>query len=401
MNKSILNIVIDGNEANTLNRVGSNVYAFEMIGALEKITRQQSNLKFTILLAQPPIIDLPTIRPGWNYKQIGPKVLWTQLAAPIYLYWHKSEFDVYYTPGHYAPRICPIPYICSVMDLAYLYFPEQFRKNDLIQLKDWTNYSVKRAKKIVAISDFTKQDVIKHYHRSSDDVVVAYPSLAADPSADFQLNRKIFSKFNITEPYFIYVGTIQPRKNLIALVEAFESVSRFWESSQLKTKLKSKKHISREAPSIQLVIAGKIGWLADSFLQRVERSPFVNQIKILGYVTEREKRILLENAVANLMVGFYEGFGIPPLEAMALGTPAVVANNTSLPEVVGKAGILVSPHQPQSIAKGMRKVLSWSSKQKAQQRKLMKEQVQKFNWEKSAQTVLKMILQVGDKTKHG
>jgi glycosyltransferase involved in cell wall biosynthesis len=398
VNENLIRIAIDGNEANITNRVGSNVYAFEIIKALEKITREDTNLKFTILLAQPPIQELLPHRPGWKYQIIGPRPLWTQIGEPLHLFWHQSEYDVLFSPGHYAPGVCPIPYVTTVMDLAYLHFPQQFRKNDLLQLKEWTKASVKKAKKVIVISDFTKQDVIKHYRKSSQDIVVAYPSLASSNHQNDNVNRKIFSKFNITQPYFIYVGTIQPRKNLVNLVEAFESVSRYWESSRVKTKTEAKRHKSSESRPLQLVIAGKIGWLADEFLARVAQSPFSDRIKIIGYVSDREKQVLYENAVANILIGLYEGFGIPPLESMAVGTPAIVSNNTSLPEVVGKAGILVNPNLPQSIAQGMKKALIMPAKQKAQLRKEMKEQVKKFDWQKSAQLILNTLRQVADES---
>jgi len=383
---SQISIAIDGNEANVTQRVGSNVYAFEIIKALEKITRHQQAYQFTILLAQVPISDLPKPRSGWKYQVIGPKIFWTQLGEPIYLYHHQTEFQVLFAPGHYAPRFCPIPYVSSVMDLAYLHFPQQFRSHDLLQLSNWTKYSVKHARKVIAISEFTKQDIVKHYHKKSRDVVVAYPGLTSEVNHQPIPNRQIFSQFEITQPYFIYVGTIQPRKNLINLVEAFESVVRSWESRQLKGRHKTK--------SLQLVIAGKVGWLAESFFERVQQSPFADQIKIVNYVSPREKQVLYENATANILVGLYEGFGIPPLEAMAVGTPAIVANNTSLPEVVGKAGVLVNPNRPQSIAQGMKEVLDWSAKHRAQIRKMMKIQVDKFNWETSAQVILKTLRQV-------
>lgn len=396
MTDSILKIAIDGNEANVAHRVGSNVYAFEIIQALEKMTSYDQRFKFTILLASPPIHELPTPRSGWTYQVIGPQPFWTQISEPIYLYWHQADFNVFYTPGHYAPRWCPIPYVSSVMDLAYLHFPKQFRRRDLIQLRDWTKYSVQHARKVIAISEFTKQDVIKHYDKSSRDIVVAHPSLASANEDVEDQHNQIFTKFDISQPYFVYVGTIQPRKNLINLIEAFESVSRFWEGSRIKLNAQAKRHKNSQSRPLQLIIAGKIGWLADDFLLRVKQSPFVDQIKIIGYVTAREKQVLYENALASILVGLYEGFGIPPLESMAVGTPVIVSNNTSLPEVVGKAGVLVNPQLTQSIALGMKKVLNLSAKQKAQLRKEMKEQVNKFGWEKSARIILQTLQQVAD-----
>jgi hypothetical protein len=175
---SHLRIAIDGNEANIKNRVGSNVYAFEVLWALERMTRTRADIEITILVSTKPIQDLPQTRAGWNYQVIQPQPLWTQFALPIHLFVHRSRYDVFFTPGHYAPRLSSLPYVSSVMDVAYLKFPEQFQDKDVIQLKDWTGYSVRHAHKVVAISQSTKADVVKYYKRKPQDVVVAYPSIS-------------------------------------------------------------------------------------------------------------------------------------------------------------------------------------------------------------------------------
>ena len=143
MNK--IHIAIDANEANVKNRVGSNVYAYQIIKQLELQTRANSNYQFSILLSNQPVLDLPKQRADWRYKIIKPTKLWTQWALPIHLFLNKKNYNVFFTPGHYAPRLCSIPYISSVMDLGFLKFPKQFKKSDLIQLKAWTKYSVKKA----------------------------------------------------------------------------------------------------------------------------------------------------------------------------------------------------------------------------------------------------------------
>ena len=146
MNK-LIRIAIDGNEANIPNRVGSNVYAFEILHQLWQLTKKASKFSCVVLLAGEPVADLPPARKNWQYKIIKPTRLWTQWALPLHLFWQQRAYDVLYTPSHYAPRISAVPYVSSVMDLAFLEFPEQFKKNDLYQLKQWTQYSVRRAEK--------------------------------------------------------------------------------------------------------------------------------------------------------------------------------------------------------------------------------------------------------------
>ncbi|MEN8253749.1 MAG: hypothetical protein ABFQ62_05250 [Patescibacteria group bacterium] len=160
-----MHIVIDGNEANIKTRVGSNVYAFELIFALEKLTKKRNDIEITVLLSEKKISDLPNKRKNWNYQIVKPKKFWTQWALPIHLYKNQKNYDVFFTPGHYAPRISPIPYVSSIMDLAFLKYPKQFKKSDLLQLKNWSKYSAKNAKKIITISQFSKEEIVKFYKR--------------------------------------------------------------------------------------------------------------------------------------------------------------------------------------------------------------------------------------------
>lgn len=372
----VIRLAIDGNEANVLNRVGSNVYAFEILKELEVLTRPATEKsvfhKVTVLLSAPPVKDLPPAREGWQYQILKPQKFWTQWALPIHLFLHQSRYDVLFTPGHYAPRLSSIPYVSSVMDLAFLEFGHQFQKNDLLQLRHWTEYSVKHARKVIAISEATKQDVIKKYHRQPADVIIAYPSVSMPDKEPTSLKKaSTLKKLSLKKPFLVYVGTLQPRKNIIRLVEAFESVKLGLASEKVRSKIKTKRQ--NPAEKLQLVIAGKIGWLADDTVQRIKESPFFADIILTGYVSDEVKTILLREAEASLSVGLSEGFGIPALESIQLGTIPIVSNTTSLPEVVGKAGILVTPTNHLSIAEGIRKVLRLTAKDKASGRGLIAE----------------------------
>lgn len=388
-----IHIAIDGNEANVSHRVGSNVYAFEIIQELEKITRTQPDLTITVLLSAPAVGDLPKMRHGWSYRVVTPRKLWTQIALPLHLFWHQHEYDVLFTPGHYAPRISAIPYVSSAMDLAFLHFPDQFKPNDLMQLKNWTAYSVKNARKVIAISEFTKQDVVTRYHKNPQDVVVAYPAVTEPRSFILPTRSKArLKKLHIRAPYILYVGTLQPRKNLLRLIDAFEMVTRQLTTEPYPTPASRR---TKKNPALpQLVIAGKVGWLADDILDRVKNSPLADHIILTGYVTEETKRILYEQASCSVQIGLFEGFGIPPLESLMYKTIPVVSNTTSLPEVVGSAGILVDPSQPADISRGLYQALTLSAKERAQYAKAGRTQLKKFSWSQSARTILDTLLSV-------
>lgn len=383
----MIRIAIDGNEANVQNRVGSNTYAFAIISELYKLTANRKNIDITILLSGKKLADLPPSRTNWRYMTLGPRKFWTQWALPIHLFLHQKDYQVFFTPSHYAPRISSVPYVSSVMDLAYLHYPEQFRPNDLLQLKNWTKYSVKNARKIITISKFSKKEIEKHYGRQSKDITVAYPSFQLPLSAPIEELKAFFKEKQIKNKYFLYLGTLQPRKNIVSLIGAYEEFLRKLAAANLKTKNRKVKALAEP----NLVIAGKIGWLADDILARVASSPHKNKIILTGFVEDKFKRALYQNATASLLLSLYEGFGIPALESMQSGTIPIVANNSSLPEVIGKAGFLVDAKDTHQISDAMLKIQQMPYKELLKYKTAMRRQAKKFDWQESAKTILKVL----------
>jgi len=388
----VYRIFIDGREANTSQRVGSNVYAFEVLHHLSKRWQSNPSWQVTVGLTQPPLKDLPKERPGWRYEFISPAKLWTQWALPLYLFMHRSEFDLVFTPSHYAPRLSPVPSVITIFDLAFLSFPDQFRKTDFLQLKHWTAYSARQAAKIITISNYSKKTICETYRRQPGDVFIAYPAVTAPTLSVIQKRsaQTFFDKVGIEEPFLLYVGTIQPRKNIITMVEAFEQIKRQIGAGSLPMSKKKLAALSR----LQLVIAGKIGWLATDIIDRIQASPFSKEIILTGYVDETVKWTLLQRAVASFQLGTHEGFGIPALEAITAGSPVIAINSSSLPEVVGEAGLLVTPNSTKAVTQAVRTILSYSSKQQAQLQRAAREQARVFSWADSAQTVETALLKV-------
>lgn len=376
-------LVIDGCEANVSSRVGSNVYAFEVIRQLAEIARKHIELTVTVVLPTPPIADLPKETKRWHYQVVTPERFWTQWALPLHIWRNRHTYDVLFTPGHYAPRFCAIPYVSSVMDTAYLEYPEQFKRSDLAKLKHWTAYSVQRATKIIAISEHTKQSVIQQYGKPAGDVAVAYPAANLVTPAP----KSALSQLGITAPYFLYVGTVQPRKNIVRLVEAYEHYCKLFTKARLTPE--QRKSIRRA----QLVLAGKTGWLAEPIMQRIAKSPEREDILLTGFTDEATKARLYKDATASVLVGLYEGFGIPPLESLGYGTIPIVSNTTSLPEVVGNAGLQVDPLNPKEIAQALFDVQFLSSKRKAVYRRRGREQFNRFSWSETGKIIWQVIEQ--------
>ncbi len=372
-------IGIDGNEANNKDRVGIGQFAFGVISALEKTDKKNSYL---IYLKAPPVEDLPKERPRWKYLVFGPKKYWTQFALPLKLFTQKEKLAVFYSPSHYAPRFSPVPTVISLMDLWHHRHPEQFDKKDLYQLTKWEGYSVKKAKHIITISEFSKREIVDIYKLSENRITVAYPGFT-----NFQFsilnfksnsNSKILNvknKYKTGNEYFLYLGTLQPKKNIEGLIKAFGFL----------------------ISNLSLVIAGKKGWQYEEIFALVKELKLENKVIFTGFINEEDKPYLIAGARAFVFPSFYEGFGIPVLEAMNLGVPVVTSNQASLPEVGGKAAIYCDPGKVESIASAMKKVLELNQEEKNEIIKLGFEQGRKFSWENCAGKILNVFERYDEK----
>ena len=171
-------IGIDGNEANIENRVGVGEYAYHILcGIYNLYKNNKEHNHYNIYLKDKAREDLPTEDGNWRYIVCGPRKMWTQWGLPIYLFTHWPRPDVFFTPSHYSPRFCPCYTVMSIMDVSYLCYENMFNKNDLYQLRNWTAYSVKKAAKVLTISQFSKNAIIEKYGIAKDKIRVIYPAL--------------------------------------------------------------------------------------------------------------------------------------------------------------------------------------------------------------------------------
>lgn len=352
-------IGIDGNEANVLNRVGSNQYAFKILDKLLKLDQKN---QYLIYLKHPPVKDMPRASKNFQYRVIKTTPFWTQWRLPLALYLSSPKPDLFLTLGHYAPRFSPIPTLVTILDLAYLFFPRTFLKKDLFKLKRWTKTSVKKASHIFTISKSSKKDIQKYYQVSEHKITVAYPGI------DHQ-RFETKSKTNlISGDYFLYLGTLQPRKNLKNLVLAY---------SKLPSHLKLNK----------LVIAGKKGWLYKPLFKLVKQLKLENLVIFTDYVQTKDLPGLIQQAKLLILPSFYEGFGIPVVQSMAAGTPVLVSRNSSLKEIVRSHGFYIKPpFKSQQIKQGIIQASKSKSNLKA-----ARTQAKRFSWHRSAKNILEVI----------
>jgi len=372
-------IGIDGNEANVLNRVGVNQYGFELLWGIYKLQDEWKNEhKIIVFLKKEPLKDLPEESEYFKYKVLPGKGMWIIRKLTPYLLFSKMKPDIFFTPSHYVPLFSPMPRICSIMDLGFLNFSTQFKKLVLWQLKLWSAYSIFVSKSVIAISNSTKEDIVRHYPFASGKTYVTH--LAYD-SSKYNVNvpekdvRRIKEKYTIVDDYILFLSTLKPSKNIEGLINAF-------------------KQVRSKYPKITLVIGGKKGWMYESIFQKVQNLGLEKNIIFTGFIDEKDKPALFKGAKLFVLPSFWEGFGLDILNSLACGIPVVVSKAGSLPEVAGKSGIYINPNDSSDIAKGINKVLSMGNLEynKIVQEGLM--QARKFSWEKTARETLKILEEI-------
>jgi len=270
--------------------------------------------------------------------------------------------------------------VVTVHDMVIKAFPETVRWKTRILLSLGLNRSLQRADKIVTDSFFSKKEIIKYYPAYEKKIRVVPCGVDVHqfyPMKDEREIVRVKQKLKITGDYFLYVGTIEPRKNLYRLIEAYSLVL-------------------KKDPSVpSLILAGSNGWLNENLFVLIKEKGLEEKVHFTEYVASEDRCALYNGAIGFLFPSIYEGFGMPPLEAMACGVPVLVSKEASLPEIVGDAGIYVNAYEVSSIADGLEK-LSTDKKlrEKLSQRGL--KQAQKYTWKQATEKLYKIYEELFD-----
>lgn len=332
------------------------------------------DLSLTLLAAHPPADLSPAIEvqpPGWNTDRPVGRIFWEQTALPRAA--RRLRASALHATAFVAPWLRACPTVVTIYDLSFALFPHLFRGFNQTYLRLGTRLSARRARHIVVISECTKRDVQRLYGVPADRITVAYPGVdetlgprSADRMAEFRRARQLPDRF------VLYLGTLEPRKNLGLLVQAF---------AELK----------RQQPEAVLVLAGALGWLTAELLAAIETSGVKDSIRLPGFVPPEEKADWYAAATVFAYPSWYEGFGMPPLEALACGTPVVASNTSALPEAVGDAGWLIAPDDPRAWAEALRDV--WNNPDRAAAADRGTRQARQFTWPAAARNIVQAYRQ--------
>ncbi|MBP6993708.1 glycosyltransferase family 4 protein [Candidatus Woesebacteria bacterium] len=380
-------ILIDGNEANVDQTVGVSVYTLNLLMQFKKYASH--DIRFLVYLRKEPKLHLPRENQYFRYKVVWGPFAWLRIFLPIQLKidyaWQRMRrflrlthirFHVFFSPAHYSPSWLPTgcKLVVTIHDLAYEFFPDEFLKKDLHKLHHWTIDSVIKASAVIAVSENTKEDIVRVYNVPTD-MVHAIPNgftpvKVSTPKQTMIINGHDYKLSPYK--YLLYIGTLQPRKNISTLIYAFAL-------------------FNKENPEYKLIIAGKKGWLYDDIFVLTQKLKLESSVHIVGYVTEQEKYHLFNKAFCFVMPSLYEGFGLPILEAFSASCPVICSNTSSLPEVGGNAALYFDPKNATSLLQKLRD-LEKDLKVRNELIEKGERQAHKFSWEYCGEATLEVLL---------
>lgn len=296
-------------------------------------------------------------------------LVWGAQLARISMNQLVPNARLFHATEHLLMPLHGVPTILTIHDLIFRKIPEHHKFLNRWYLNLTMPLYAKRANHIIAVSKATRDDVMDTYGVSGDKITVipeaAAPRFKPQAVEALEATRK---RYQLPKRYLLYVGTVEPRKNLLRLLKVWERLYK-----------------AAEAPS--LVLVGKRGWLSDDFFNALDTSPARHGVIVTGYVRDEDLPALYAGATAFVFPSLYEGFGLPPLEAMACGTPVVCSNVSSLPEVVGDAALLCDPTDDGALAEALQRI-SRDTDLRQELRKRGLAQAAKFSWERAAQETL-------------
>ncbi|GIV97635.1 MAG: glycosyl transferase family 1 [Herpetosiphonaceae bacterium] len=366
-----MHIGIDISRIATGRRTGTENYTYELLAALAQIDHRN---RYTLYCNRLPAA-LPPLGLNFRLRRIPLPRLWTHLRLGPELRLHPP--DLAFIPAHVIPALPPRRSVVTIHDLGYLYFPEAHPAAQRLYLRISTRWSAFASSHIIADSQATRNDLIRYCGTPSGKITVVplgvSPRFAPRPEEEY---LAVARHYGLEPPYLLYVGTIQPRKNLVRLIEAYAQALRQ----------------RRDLPV--LALGGKRGWLTESIERRAEELNIAGRVRFLGYVDDQHLPALLSGALAFLLPSLYEGFGLPALEAMACGTPVLASSTSSLPEVVGDAALLVDPTDPAAIAEAILR-LCGDTGLRAELAARGIERARLFSWRRTAHETLAVLCSVG------
>jgi glycosyltransferase involved in cell wall biosynthesis len=376
----MLHIGLDGSRIAKDKYTGTENYSHTIF---EHLFRVAPHHRYTVYAPKMPSKPLDTGRAQVDYRIIPFPKLWTQIR----LSWEfltRPQPDVFFVPSHTIPLIHPKEVVNTVHDLGFEHFPQYYNKIERIYQRIGLWQATRASRRLIAVSESTKQDLTRFTNYPADHIHVIHHGVDRErffPAISTDIPPK---KIQSSSPYFYYIGRLEAKKNIVRLIQAFRTLK------------------EKHAVPHKLVLAGKPGQYGyEEIQQTLEQLPvaILKDVLLQGYVSDHDYAIWLRFAEALVFPSGFEGFGLPALEAMASGVPAIVSRNSSLPEIVGNAGLLVNETKAEAIANAMQRIIT----DPALRKQLVKrglEQAKQFTWEAAARKTVSVLELVAQQTTH-
>jgi len=307
-------------------------------------------------------------------KPVALRLLWEQTCFPILV--KRLGLDLLHSPHYTMPLAHPCRCVVTFHDMSFFLFPGLHTLPKRILFPLIIRASARRSDAIIADSESTRQDAIRLLGSPPSKITTVHLGVTADykPISDQARLESVRQEYHLPERFILYVGTVEPRKNLPSLLYAYQS-------------------LSERLPGWSLVIAGRLGWMYDAVMRLVKQLALSEQVYFTGYMPEVDLPALYNLADLVVYPSVYEGFGLPVLEAMACGVPVITTNVSSMPEIVADAGVLISPGDDPALAEAMKTLLTDPEKHRWFSEKGI-QRAAAFTWEKTAQETLKVYQRV-------
>jgi len=364
-----LHIAIDAHAVGT-RLAGNETYIANLVEALAAVDSENT---YTLYVTKREAVERCRGRwPNFEVRRMMPHTPLVRIPLTLELELRRRPVDLLHVQFT-APPFAPCPVVVMVHDLAFEHIPETFNRRSWVQMRLTVRRTVRRAAHVVTPSEFSRRDVIETYGVSPERVTVTREAAALHfrPAAATEIER-VRQTYGIRGDYILAVGSIQPRKNLARLIRAYSALRRRRAEGKLP----------------KLVLVGKKAWLYGETLRAVEREKLGGRVILTGYVSEGDLPALYSGALAFAYPSYFEGFGLPPLEAMQCGTPVVAGDRTSIPEVVGDAGLLVDPFDENAIASALARVID-DADLRATLRERGLRRAKLFDWRETARSTLR------------
>ena len=371
-------IGIDASRANARERTGTEWYSYHLIQALKKLP--VPGLEFVLYSKKFLQDGLETFPEGWDGKILywRSQRFWNQFRLSWELWRH--PVDLFFQPTHTLPMFAPKRSVTTLHDIGFERLPQLYRPAELRYHRYSAQLAVRRADRILTVSEFSKREILERYKLPPERVTVT--PLAVDPSRYHaavaeEAKDAALAKYRLSRPFLIYVGRVEEKKNIVNLLHAFSL-------------FKSRRGVG---DPVKLLLVGNPGFGIERIRKEIAARKLEGSVAMPGYVPEEEIPALISAARLLLLPSWYEGFGLPILQAQACGTPVVASDAASLPEVGGAAALYAKPDEPEALAHAMKTLMDESSVWE-RARALGLENVKRFSWEETARLTMNAFLEV-------